>query len=175
MKSSNQTYGTMAVCIHWVSAILVIVLIGTGFRAGYAENLVAKASLLRIHLPVAALVLALTVWRLIWWWRFDYKPSEVEGLPAWQSFVARWTHRGLYLLIFVMLGSGIAMSVMSGLPNALFGTAPFPELAELPPRAVHGFAAVLIAAAVLLHAAAACYHHWVLKNRTLKRMLPRSR
>lgn len=175
MKSSAQAYGTVAIGIHWISAVLVLVLLATGFRAGYSADAATKAAMLRIHLPVAGLLLLLTLGRLLWWWRFDRKPGEVDGVPRWQAAAARWTHRGLYVLIFAMLGSGIAMAVMSGLPDALFGTAAFPDLAELPPRAGHGIGARLIAAAVALHAAAAFYHHGILKDRTLKRMLPGSR
>jgi cytochrome b561 len=62
------------------------------------------------------------------------------------------------------------MSVLSGLPDALFGTAVFPDLADLAPRAGHGIGARLLAALVVLHAAAALYHHWGLRDRTLRRM-----
>lgn len=171
MKSSDTAYGPIARLIHWVSALLIIVLLVTGFRAGFSEDAVAKTALLRIHLPVAGLAMVLTLIRLVWWWRFDRKPQDVAGVPGWQAAAARWTHRGLYVLIFAMLGTGIAMSVLSGLPDALFGTAPFPKLDGLAPRVGHGIGARLIAAAVLLHAGAAFYHHFVLKDRTLMRMV----
>lgn len=172
MKSSTQRFGTVAMLFHWISALLILILLVTGFRAGFSEDVATKTAALTVHVPVAILVFVLTLARLIWWWRFDRKPPPEPGVPAWQDNAARWTHRGLYLLIFVMLGSGIAMSALSGLPAALFGSAPLPELADLPPRAVHGIGARLIAAAILLHAAAAFYHHWFLKDRTLARMLP---
>lgn len=170
MKSSNHAYGTIAKILHWLSALLILVLIGSGFRSGFATDPEVKLAALSVHLPVAFAVLLLTAFRLIWWWRFDRKPEPLEGVPNWQESIARWTHRGLYALILILLASGIAMSVMSGLPDAVFGTAEMPELAELPPRIGHGLAARLIAAAALLHAGAALYHHWVAKDRTLTRM-----
>lgn len=172
MRSTDANYGTVAVAIHWISAVLILVLIVTGFFSGFSEDAATKASALRVHVPVAILVLLLTLWRVIWWWRFDRKPAPVDGVPVWQEAVARWTHRALYLLLFVLLGSGIAMSILSGLPNALFGPAELPELSSLPPRGAHGIAARVIAALVLLHAGAALYHHVVLKDPTLRRMLP---
>ncbi|MEX3016970.1 cytochrome b [Gymnodinialimonas hymeniacidonis] len=171
MKSTAETYGGMARLIHWASALLIITLVGSGFRAGFATDPEVKLSAWSVHVPVAVFVLLLTVFRLIWWLRFDRKPGPVGGVPAWQETAAHWTHRALYLLIFVMLASGIAMSVMSGLPDAIFGTAPMPELADLPPRAAHGIGGRLIAAAILLHAGAAIYHHLILKDRTLTRMV----
>jgi cytochrome b561 len=139
-------------------------------EAGFTDDAAAKAAILRVHMPVAFAVLALTLGRLVWWWRFDRKPGPVGGAPAWQDAAGRWTHRALYLLVIVMLASGIGMSVLSGLPDAVFGTAPMPELADLPPRAAHGIAARVLAALVLLHIAAALYHHLVLKDATLRRM-----
>ncbi len=170
MKSSEAQYGTVAVLIHWTSAILVIVLLGSGFRSGFAEDAATKAAALRIHVPVALLVLLLTLGRLLWWWRFDRKPAPLPGIPIWQEAIARWTHRALYLLLVLLLASGVAMSAMSGLPAALFGAAEFPELSTLPPRAGHGVGARIIAALLILHAGAALYHHWVLKDQTLTRM-----
>jgi cytochrome b561 len=80
------------------------------------------------------------------------------------------THRALYLVILLLLASGIAMSALSGLPDALFGTAELPALADLPPRAGHGIGACLLAALVVLHAGAVLYHHWGLRDCTLRRM-----
>ena len=170
MKSHADGYGTVAVLVHWTSAVLILVLLGTGFRAGFSEDVAAKAAALRIHVPVALALLALTVFRLVWWWRADRKPVPLPGLPAWQEAAARWTHRALYLVILLLLASGIAMSALSGLPDALFGAAEFPALADLAPRAGHGIGARLLAALVVLHAGAALYHHWGLRDRTLRRM-----
>ncbi len=169
-KSTETHYGSVAVRIHWISALLVFVLIGSGFRSGFSEDAASKAAALRVHLPVAGLLLVLTLARLIWWWRFDVKPQSLPSVPDWQDRVAHWTHRGLYGLLFVLLGSGIAMSAMSGLPFALFGDAPLPDLAALPPRGPHGIAARVLAGLVLLHAGAALYHHYGLKDATLRRM-----
>lgn len=170
MKNSPSHYGKAAVLIHWMSAFLIIILIGSGFRSGYSDDVSIKAFALSIHVPVAILVLVLTITRLIRWWKFDQKPAPIGNVPNWQEMAGRWTHKLLYLLLFVLLGSGIAMSIMSGLPLSLFGDAPMPNLAELAPRAPHGIAARIITATIALHAAAALYHHFVLKDKTLRRM-----
>ena len=170
MTNSADGYSRPAILIHWASAFLILVLIASGFRSGYAEDAATKAAALRVHVPVAIIVLLLTVTRLGRWWRFDTKPAPMPGIPDWQETIARWTHKALYLFILLLLASGIAMSVMSGLPAALFGSAEFPNLADLPPRAGHGVGARLMLALVVLHAGAAAYHHLFLKDNTLKRM-----
>ncbi|MGB5868904.1 MAG: cytochrome b [Albidovulum sp.] len=170
VKSSVDHFGKVGIGLHWISALLIIVLLGSGFRAGFSTDTGVKTAALQVHLPVAILVLVLTVTRLIWWWRFDIKPGPVMGVPSWQESIAKWTHRGLYAVVILLLASGIAMSILSGLPDALFGSAAFPELAELPPRAGHGVAARVMVGLVVLHAGAALYHHFFLKDKTLKRI-----
>lgn len=68
IKSSESRFGVVAVSVHWISALLILVLLGSGFSAGYASDAETKAAILRVHLPVAVAVLLLTIARLIWWW-----------------------------------------------------------------------------------------------------------
>lgn len=170
MKSTNQSYGRFAVSIHWLSAILILVLLGSGFRSDMSLDPATKIMILRVHIPVAILVLVLTAVRLVWWWRFDKKPAPLEGTPALQEKIALWTHRLLYVLLIVMLGSGIGLSILSGAPDAVFGSAELPVFTEYPPRIAHGIAAKILAGLIVLHAGAALFHHFMKRDVTLKRM-----
>lgn len=169
-KSTNAGYGTVAVAIHWASAVLILILIGSGFRSGFTDDTAAKLAILRVHIPVAIIVLVLTVARLVWWWRADRKPAPLGTSPAWQEAVAIWTHRALYLLIFVLLGSGISLSILSGAPDAVFGSAALPEFQDYAPRQAHGIAARVMVGLVALHGFAALYHHFGKRDATLRRM-----
>jgi len=82
LKGTQSRYGPVAVLLHWASAILILVLLVTGFRSGYATDPQAKIAALRVHLPVAGLVLVLTAARLLWWWRADRKPGPLDGVPG---------------------------------------------------------------------------------------------
>ncbi|MDE2470128.1 MAG: hypothetical protein KGL35_15625, partial [Bradyrhizobium sp.] len=53
LKSTSDGYGTVAVTIHWASAILILILIASGLRADDAVDSVAKAAILRVHLSAA--------------------------------------------------------------------------------------------------------------------------
>jgi cytochrome b561 len=53
LKSTADHYGTMAVSIHWLSAVLILILIGSGFRAASTVDPAAKAAILRVHVPIA--------------------------------------------------------------------------------------------------------------------------
>jgi cytochrome b561 len=89
------------------------------------------------------------------------------------------THYLLYLLLVVQTGLGFVFRWAQGHPVGFFGLFGIPGpfgAADRPTRhlvhALHeyvGWAIIIIAA---LHALAALYHHYVLKDRVLKRMLP---
>ncbi|MBY5768222.1 hypothetical protein HFO06_35030 [Rhizobium leguminosarum] len=55
MKSGPDRYGAIAVSIHWLSAILILALLGSGFRAANAMDAATKAGLLRFFHAGAAL------------------------------------------------------------------------------------------------------------------------
>lgn len=65
LKSRPDRHGAIAVSIHWLSAVLILALLGSGFRAANAMDAVTKAGLLRFHIPVAIVVLLLTALRIV--------------------------------------------------------------------------------------------------------------
>lgn len=172
IKSNTSTYGNVAVSIHWLSAFLIVVMLGSGFRAGQTVDPMAKAEILRIHAPLGIAVLVLTLARLVWWWKFDTKPMPTGTSPAWQENAARAVHALLYIVILGMTASGIGMFVLSGAGPILFGGAGgvLPDFAEFPPRVPHGLGARAMVALFVLHSGAALYHHFVKRDPTLKRM-----
>src|SRR5690606_26394217 len=107
MKSRPDRYGGVAVTIHWLSAIAIFVLLGSGFGAAMAVDPVARIGLLRLHVPLAIIVLILTIGRLAWWVLADRKPAPIANTPGWQEASASAVHLLLYVVLFVMLGSGI--------------------------------------------------------------------
>ena len=83
LKSKSHLYGPVAVSIYWISAVLILASLGSGFQAGSAMDPAAEVgNPLRVHIPMAIFVLLLTVVRILWWWRFDLKPQPVQGSPA---------------------------------------------------------------------------------------------
>jgi cytochrome b561 len=172
LKSRPDRYGAVAVSIHWLSAILILALLGSGFQAANAMDSAAKAVFLRVHIPVAITVLVLTIVRIVWWWRFDVKPLPVEGSPSWQERIAVWVHVAFYIVILGMVASGIGMMILSGAAPAVFGEpgAVLPDFTDYPPRVPHGLGARLLVALLVFHAGAALYHHFIRRDGLLWRM-----
>jgi len=172
LKSRADRYGKVAVSIHWLSAILILALLGSGFRAANTMDAAEKAGFLRFHIPVAIIVLLLTLLRIVWWWRFDRKPLPVKGSPAWQELIARWVQVAFYVVILAMAASGVGMMVLSGAAPAIFGQtgAALPNFTDYPPRAPHGLGAFALVALFAFHGGAALYHHFIRRDGLLWRM-----
>ncbi len=171
MKSTSSRYGAVAVTIHWLTVLLVLALVGTGFRASGMEDAAAKADLLRVHISIGVLILLLTGIRVIWWRLADKKPSPV-AMPTWQDLSARAVHVGLYIVIFGMAASGIGMIALSGTGPMIFGafSGSLPDFTDFAPRTPHGVGARLIVALFALHAGAALYHQFIKRDGLLGRM-----
>ncbi|MEZ5813007.1 MAG: cytochrome b [Rhizobiaceae bacterium] len=172
MKSTQTRYGTVAVTIHWLSALAILALIGSGFRAASLADSAAKETILSVHAPLGFLVLALTLLRIAWWWFFDRKPDPVGGDAAWQSFSARAVHLLFYIVIIGMAASGIGMMVLSGAGEILFGGAEraLPDFNDFAPRVPHGIGARAMVALLALHVGAALYHHFIKRDGLIWRM-----
>ncbi|MCV0427364.1 MAG: cytochrome b/b6 domain-containing protein, partial [Roseibium sp.] len=75
MKSTSTSYGTVAVSIHWITAILIIALLVSGFRAASLNASALKVNTLTIHVSMGIAVLLLTLLRIAWWFFVDQKPA----------------------------------------------------------------------------------------------------
>lgn len=172
LKSIPSRYGTFPVTIHWLSAMLIVVALGSGFQAENALSPDAKAALLRLHIPAALAVFLLTALRIVWWQSIDRKPLSVEGVTRWQNRLAHGVHVGFYIVILGMIASGIGMMVLSGAGSVIFGAADevLPNFHLYAPRLPHGFGANLLLALLFAHVAAALYHHFIRRDGLLGRM-----
>jgi len=171
-KSGSSRYGAVAISIHWLSAILIIFQFITGFWAAQLTDSGSKIDLLLLHVPIGNLVLILTVARIFWWWFFDKKPVPDSSGPHWQEVAAKAVHLLFYVIIIGMAGSGIALIFLSGANEVLIGgqAGALPNFFDFSPRIPHGVGARLMLALLVLHVGAGIYHHFVLRDNTLKRM-----
>ncbi len=170
-KSSNDQYGSVAITIHWLSALLIVALLVSGFRAGGMEDAVAKAEFLRVHIALGITVLVLTVLRILWWLFADKKPESI-AMPVWQDRASRAVHILFYIVIFGMIASGTGMMMLSGAGSIIFGesAASLPDFWDFKPRLPHGIGARAMLIFFVFHAGAALYHHFVKRDGLLGRM-----
>lgn len=171
VKSTDNHYGSFAIVIHWLSALLVLLLLVSGFRAGGLEASAMKAEILRVHVPLGIAILLLTIVRLSWWLFMDKKPGPID-MPQWQQRASTLVHQFLYLVILGMAASGIGMMILSEAGPTLFAGSSniLPDFHEFMPRLPHGLGARLIVALVIVHACAALYHQFVKSDGLIRRI-----
>jgi cytochrome b561 len=189
-RNTALRYGTVAMTLHWLIAIAIIFMIGFGY---YLSTLpITDPSLYRLvqlHKSIGLTILMLSVLRIIWR-LINPVPPLPDTLSRPMKFLARFTHVLLYMLIVAIPFTGWAMVSASplGLPTMWFGLFEWPHIAPLAHlpydqkdakeeaiHTVHAWLAYGTAALLVLHVGAALLHHYMMKDDTLRRMLPGAR
>ncbi|PZP42693.1 MAG: cytochrome B [Azospirillum brasilense] len=171
LKGDPNRYGVIAAMLHWLSAAAILAMIPLGFIAAHAPDAAQATALLRIHLPLGLVILALTVARIIWW-LVDIRPAPPSGQTDWQHRLAGGSHVLLYVLILLLCGSGIGVVILSGAGPEIFSgrTGKLPDFMTFPPMRVHAAGAFALIGLLILHFIAALYHQFWRRDRLFARM-----
>lgn len=173
MNTLPTRYHPALVALHWLLALLLFVALGMGTFAlkTVPNSSPDKISALQGHMIAGGLIMLLTLTRLVVRLKTAH-PAPASTGNSLLDRLAPLTHWALYGLVLVMAGSGVAMSVLAGLPGIVFnGAGSLPvNFDALPPRAVHGIVAKLLMLAIGMHFAAAVYHQFVRHDSLLRRM-----
>jgi len=176
-RNSRSSYGAVAKFLHWGVVILIIV---QYFLAEAAEELPdgpGKLDMITNHKSLGMLLLLLALARIGWKLANRGLPPPVPMAKV-QRIAAAAGHGLLYLLLLAQPISGWIMSSAAGYPVSLFGLFEFPALVSENHdlheslEEVHEVLFTVLAVVAVLHALAAVYHHFFVKDDTLRRMLP---
>jgi cytochrome b561 len=148
---------------------MIIGLMIAGFCAADMPDPAAKFVLLGVHAPMEMALLVLTLMRLGWWLVLDRKPA---GDPHLRVLAARAVHGLLYFAVRGLAVAGIAMVVLSGAGDILFGVAssPLSDVWAFAPHYGQAAMTFLLAALLVLHVGAALFHQMVLRDHPMARM-----
>lgn len=180
LTNREDRWGVVSQALHWVVALLLVVIAGIGLTMVDLPNTPRKISVYALHKSLGLTVLALAMARLAWR-LYAGAPRPVPGTPPWQHRAAATTHAALYALMFAMPLSGWWFNSAAGYPLQWFGLFNLPALAGQDDRLrelageLHEAGFWLMLALVLVHAGAALFHHLFQRDDTLRRMLPRRR
>jgi cytochrome b561 len=175
LKNTRTKYGMIAKILHWGMALLFFGMFPLGYIMEGLADADFKFSLFDLHKATGLVLFSLVALRLCWRFISD-QPGLDQSVPLWQRRAASGNIIFLYLLMVAMPVSGFFMSTLGGHDISFYGLFTVAALAH--DKAASGFFAYIheyvsyaMIAAFILHLLGALYHHYVLKDNVLKRMV----
>ena len=171
--NTPSTYDARTIFFHWACAALIIVLWGLGQTIDWFPKDTPRIMARSAHITLGALLAVLLVARLQW-----RRSGAVHLPPAIDGIMGRFAtgvHHLLYTLTAAVLVVGVTAVWIRG--DNLFSLVQIPSIAPDDKVLRHNVVEIhqwlanglLILAA--LHAVSALWHHFVVKDDVLKRML----
>lgn len=183
LNNTVDAWGWPARLLHWAMAAVILFMLGLGiYMADFVTDTYAQFDLIQIHKSWGFVAFVLALIRVVW--RATHKPAPaLPQTPHLQHLAAEGAHLALYVLMFLMPLSGWLMASASplqdsyGIKNMVFGLFAMPDPFQPGSSAlegvfstIHGLGGWAMIAILAIHAAAALYHHFVVKDATLRRM-----
>lgn len=174
----NDRYSPPAQLWHWLSVFLVF----AAWALGLLGDELPRGSIRHlgefIHILLGEAVVLLLSLRLVWRVITPAPAPEATPFGPVAALATKAGHLTLYGLLIAVPVVGVVTLFHGGEALSLFGISdipsPWPKNRELKhsSKEIHELLAHLLIVLALAHAAAALAHHYLLKDRTLKRMLP---
>lgn len=168
-------YDRVAISLHWITVALVLAQFGLAETWSWfarPERHLMIVAHMSFGILLSAVVIARIAWRLI---PGHQMPPAVEG---WVELASKAVHYLLYAMLAAEAVLGFVLRWSGGEAMSFFGL-PIPSPMAKVSRPTHeligdihhwnGWAIIIVA---LGHAGAALYHHLVVRDRVLERMLP---
>ncbi|MEQ8283744.1 MAG: cytochrome b [Parvibaculum sp.] len=164
--SQGETFSSGSRAFHWGAAVLVLLMLYGGFTLSRETA--------TWHFGFGLIVLTVMVFWLVW--RMRAARPALPPMPRWQEIAAKSVHHLLMLCVTLQPIFGLMMVTTSKREPVAFGVIPL-KIAQNDTvngigHVLHGINGRILLALVLIHIAAALYHHFILKDNVLKRMLP---
>jgi len=176
-RNSSSRYGSLSIGIHW---LMLLVFIGV-YASINLRELYPKGSDLREALKTWHFMFGMLVFVLVWL-RLAARlsgptPDILPAPPSWQQLSAKLLHLVLYALMIVMPLTGWLVLSASGKPIPFFGLQLPALIAENKDLAkqlkeIHELMGTTGYYLIGLHVVASLYHHYMICDNTLLRMLP---
>lgn len=170
-----KDYAISQKVIHWLMAILILLDLVVAQKFGNPMVAADRIESRGDHASLGTIVAVLFIIRL--GLRFKHgAPALPSGMTRWQIAAAKWGHVLLYVLIGLLILSGISTAINAANPILLFGKwditigqqteTLFDQI-----RWVHEFVTNAIIALIVVHIFAALYHWLIIKDDSFSRML----
>ncbi len=177
VTNTQARYGTLSIALHW---LMFLLLVGV-YACMELHGLFPKGSGLRSALKAWHFTLGMTVFALVWLRLalrlLQVTPAIEPAVPGWQHILSKVVHLALYAMMIGMPVAGWLILSGEGKPVPFYGINLPALMAENKALAeniedIHktvGNAGYFL---IGLHTVAALYHHYFMRDNTLRRILP---
>ncbi len=177
IKNDQQNFGLITILLHWLIALVTFGLFGLGLwmtDLGYYDEWYQKAP--RLHEGIGVILFIFLLSRIVWRW-ISSPPEPISTLKQWEKIGSHIAHALLNVLLLVITISGYLIITAKGEPVQVFdlfsvpaSLSGFSNQEDLAGE-VHYFVAWALIILAGLHALAALKHHFIDKDKTLRRIL----
>ena len=177
MATTASRYSPLNIALHW----LMLLLIAAVYACIELKGNFPKGSDIREGLKYWHFVLGLSIFALVWLRLLGRllgkAPTILPKPPTWQTGLAHLMHLALYALMIGMPLVGWLILNAEGKPAPFFGLE-LPMLVQQDHglaeslEELHEFGGQAGYFLIGLHALAGLFHHYVVRDNTLVRMLP---
>jgi len=175
----HPSFDSVMIGLHWATVLLLVAVSATAWLHALAEARQSDLTtvLLQVHRSIGVTIWIITAFRLAWRLTGANLPPFPAAMTGPHRAVVKASEYGLYALLLAQPVTGLLTTFSGGRPFALFAWqfAPLMARNEMLQGAfhrVHELGAWALAALALGHAAAALFHHVVLRDDVLARMAP---
>jgi len=168
-------YDPRTIALHWLTVLLVASLWCLGQSIDWFPKGDPRTYARSVHITLGVILAAVVAYRLAWRAGAGTRLPPTGSGPMDKAAVV--AHKLLYVLLVATVLLGLANAWERG--DSLYGLLRIPafdaEDKQLRENIedIHALAANAIVILAALHAAAALFHHYRLKDQVLQRMLPR--
>ncbi len=175
LKDTPTGYGWVSIALHWVTAIVIIVLLFIG------NSIATQLGEARVRAIDAHTSLAIAAYLLLWArivWRFVYgHPGPLPKQRGVFHTLGKWAHYVLLLALAVMLVTGPVTAWLGGSSINVYDWFSIPSPFEVDFAArdafhsVHRMAAIVIFLGILLHIGGVYKHTAFNQDGTLTKII----
>lgn len=176
-RNTTVRYGALSIGLHWLMLLLLAAVYACiELRELFPKGSDPRQALKTWHFMLGLSVLLLVALRLLVHLAGP-EPRIEPNPPRWQNLLAKLMHFALYVFMIGMPLGGWLILGAEGKPIPFFGLQLPALIGESKPLAelieeIHEAGGTAGYFLIGLHAAAALFHHYVVGDNTLRRILP---